>query len=376
MIELVINDRIRNRKISFFNSFAIGLKYNAFSSPFSFDYYFDPDIFESKEMSCIGHYHICKLYHNGELILTGMMLSQAFNHSPTKNLTAIGGYSITGILEDSSIPTNSAIDIAISVGNLKIKPGEIKPYCPLQSDGLSLRQIAEKLLAPFKISMVVDSDVSSQMDEIFGESTAEPKDSIKSYLTALATQKNIIITHDANGNLVFTKIKPNLKSIFYFNVPKGGLPGVKIGLHFNGQQMHSQITVIKQADVDDDNAGESTVTNPYVPFIFRPKTIIQTSGNDIDTELAAKNALAEELRNLSVTVKLDRWVINDKIIRPGSIISIRDPENYIFNKTDFLIESIDFIGNQREEICTMHCVLPESYNQGTPKYIFKGINLH
>ncbi len=375
-MELVIFDRIRNRKVSKFNSFHISLKYNSFSSPFSFDYYFDPDVFELKEMACVGHYHICRLYHNGELMLTGMMLSQAFNHSPIKQLVAIGGYSISGILEDCSIPTNAAIDAALAIGNLKIKPGEIKPYCPLQSDGLSLRQISEKLLAPFKLTMIVDPDVSAAMDEVFGESTAEPKDSIKSYLTELATQKNIIITHNAKGNVVFTKIKTDLKPIFYFNVPKGGLPGVDIGLHFNGQQVHSQITVVKQADVDDENAGESTVTNPYVPFIFRPKTIIQTSGNDLDTELAAKNALADELRNLSVTVKLDRWIINNKIIRPGSIISIKDPENYIFNKTDFFIESIDFTGNQREETCTMHCVLPECYNGGVPKYIFKGINLH
>jgi len=375
-MELVIFDRIRNRKVDKFNSFHISLKYNSFSSPFSFDYYFDPDVFELKEMACVGHYHICRLYHNGELMLTGMMLSQAFNHSPIKQLVAIGGYSISGILEDCSIPTNAAIDAALAIGNLKIKPGEIKPYCPLQSDGLSLRQIAEKLLAPFKLNMIVDPDVIGIMDEVFEESTAEPKDSIKAYLTELATQKNIIITHDAKGNVVFTKIKTDLKPIYYFNVPKGGLPGVEIGLHFNGQHMHSQITVVKQADVDDENAGESTVTNPYVPFIFRPKTIIQTSGNDIDTELAAKNALADELRNLSVTVKLDRWIINDKIIRPGSLISIKDPENYIFNKTDFFIESIDFTGNQREETCTMHCVLPESYNGATPKYIFKGINLH
>lgn len=375
-MELVIFDRIRNRKVDKFNSFHISLKYNSVASPFSFDYYFDPDVFELKEMGCIGHYHICRLYHNGELMLTGMMLSEAFNHSPIKELVAIGGYSISGILEDCSVPTNSAIDAALAVGNLKIKPGEIKPYCPLQSDGLSLRQIAQKLLAPFKLGMVVDPDVSASMDEVFGESTAESKDSIKSYLTQLATQKNIIITHNEKGALVFTKIKTDLKPIYYFNVPKGGLPGVQIGLHFNGAHMHSQITVVKQADVDDDNAGESTVTNPYVPFIFRPKTIIQTSGNDIDTELAAKNALAEELRNLSVSVKLDRWVINNKIIRPGTIISIKDPENYIFNKTDFFIESIDFTGNQREEICTMHCVLPESYNGGDPKYIFKGINLH
>jgi len=290
-----------------------------------------------------------------------MILSEAFNNLRIKELVAIGGYSVTGILEDCSIPTNSAIDMAIANGNLKLKPGELTPYCyPLQSDGLTLRQVAQKLLAPFRLDFIVDSSVSSEMDEVFTETTAEPKESIKSYLTTLATQKNIIITHNPKGQVVFTKIKSDLIPAHYFNVPKGGLPGVQMSLTFRGDGMHSQITVMKQADVDGDNAGESTVNNPYVPFIFRPKTIIQSSGNDIDTELAAKNALAEELRNLVVNVTMDRWTFdNNKIIRPGTAISIKNPEIYIFKKTDFVIESADFTGNQKEETVILHCVLPE-----------------
>jgi hypothetical protein len=376
-MELVINDRIRNRKVDKFNSYHIGLKYNSIASPFSFDYYYDPDVLELKEMACIGHYHICKLYHNGELILTGQMLSEAFNNQSVKDLVAIGGYSITGILEDSSIPTNSAIDAAIASGNLKLPAGTITPYCyPLQSDGLSLKQIAEKLLAPFKLQMVIDPDVEALMNEVFTESTADAKDTVKNYLTQLATQKNINITHNSLGQVVFTKTKTNLKPIHFFDVPKGGLPGVKMGLHFNGSGMHSQITVMKQADADDENAGESTITNPYVPYVFRHKTIIQSSGNDIDTELAAKNALSEELRNLSFTVSVDRWTFNDKLIRPGNLITVRNPEIYLFNKTNLFIESVDLSGNQKENTAVMHCVLAEVYNDLPPKYIFAGINLH
>jgi hypothetical protein len=376
-MELEIFDRIRNRRVQTFNSFAFSLKYNSIASPFSFDFYYDPDVIETKEMACIGHMHICRLMHNGELILTGQILSEAFNNSSVKKLVAIGGYSVSGILEDSTIPTNSAIDQAIEKGNLKLKPSELIPYCyPLQSDGLSLRQITAKLLAPFRIDFIVDASVSDKMDEIFEETTADPNETIKAYLTKLAAQKNIVITHNPKGQVLFTKISDKLVPIHYFDVPKGGLPGTEMALRFNGDGMHSQITVMKQADPDGDNAGESTISNPYVPFIFRPKTIIQNSGNDIDTDLAAKNALADELRHLSIDITLDRWVFENKLIRPGTLISVRNPEIYLFNKTNLFIESIDFKGNQKELVSTLHCVVPEVYNGVDPKYLFKGINLH
>jgi prophage tail gpP-like protein len=377
-MELVINDRIRNRKVQFFNSFDITLKYNAIASDFSFDFYYSPDIIEQKEMACVGHYHICKLYHEGELLLTGYITEEAFLGAPQRRLVPIAGYSLPGVLEDCQVPTNSALDAAIAAGNLKLPKGTTAtPYAyPIQDEGLTLRQIAQKYLAPFGIQMIVDDSVAAVMDETFEETTAKPNDTIKQYLTELATQKNINLTHDELGRLVFTRVPTNLKPIFEFDVPKGGIPGVSMGFKFSGQQMHSQITVIKQADVDNENAGEETVTNPYVPFVFRPRTIIQNSGNNTDTALAAKNALADELRNLKWTISMDRWDFNGKIVKPKNLITLRDPEVYLFNKTTLFIESVNLKGDQKEMTAELTCCLPEVYNGNVPKYIYQGINLH
>lgn len=376
-MELIINDRIRNREIQFFNSFKLSLKYNSVASTFSFDFLFDPDIIEQKEVACIGHYHICTVRHLGQVLLTGIVLSEGFNSSPVRSLTAIGGYSLTGPLEDCSIPTNSSIDAALSRGNLKIRSGNPKPYVPLQFDGLSLRAIATQILAPFKIIMVVDPAVSAKMDEVFTETNAEPKDTVKHYLTELCTQKGINLTHDELGRLHFTRVRTDLKPILEFDVPTGQcLPGTNMKLVFNGQAMHSQITVMAQADDDSANASESTVNNPYVYTIFRPKTIIQSSGTDVDTVLAAKNARAEELKGLSLTITIDRWDINGKIIKPNNLVRVRNPDIYLFNKSNWFIESIDYAGDQKQMTAVLHCVLPSVYDGSEPEYLFKGINLH
>lgn len=355
-MELIINDRIRNRKVNFFNNFRLSLKYDAVGSAFSFSFYFNPDDIEHKEIMCIGHYHLCSVTHNGETLLTGYILSQGFKNPRTRDLVEISGYSLPGVLEDCEIPTS---------------------LYPLQADGLSLKQIASRLIQPFGLKMVVDSSVESAMNSTFSVTTAKESQNIKSYLTELAAQKNIVVSHTEKGELLFTKAKTKQNPILDFNVPAGGIPGTEFSLSFEGQQMHSHITVMKQADSDGGNAGEFTIRNPYViNSVFRPKVITQSSGTDNDSEKAAKTALAAELKGLKVTIQTDRWIIDGKIIKPNTIISIKNPEIYLYNKSNWFVESIDYIGDNTKTTATLHCVLPEVYNMETPVYLFSGINTH
>lgn len=349
---LKINDRIRNRKIDFFSKFSIELRYDAIASLFSFSFYFDPDNQNHKDLACIGHYHNCSLEHNGELLLTGTILNEAFANTNKRELTKFSGYSLPGVLEDCQIPPS---------------------LYPLQSDGLSLKQIASKLLSPFKIGMEVDPSVATKMDSAYEVTTASEGQSIKAYLTELATQKSITISHTGEGKLLFTEIKTNRAPILNFD---GGIPFTFMGLTFSGQYMHSEITVMKEADIDGGNAGESTISNPYVPYVYRPKVIKQSSGDSIDTELVAKTALAEELKNLKLVIKTDRWEIDGKVIKPNNLITVVNPEIFLFNTSTWFIEKVRLEGDNKKTEATLTCVLPEVYSGQTPKYIFKNINTH
>jgi prophage tail gpP-like protein len=349
---LKINDRIRNRNVEFFNNFTLSLKYDSVASAFNFNFYFNPDTIELKELACIGHYHIASIEHNGELLLTGYILSEAFSSEPEKKMVAMGGYSLPGVLEDCEIPTD---------------------LYPLQSDGLSLKEIARKLTSLFDFKTVIDPAVASKMNQVFEKTTAGAGGSIKQYLTDLAAQKNIVISHTEKGELLFTEAKTKAKPFFHF---ENNVIGTTMSLSFNGQAMHSHITVIKQADADEGNAGEFTIRNPYVPFVYRPKVIVQSSGDDNDTEKAARNALSQELKNLVLTITTDRWEVDGKIIKPNSIITIKNPEIYLYNKCSWFVEGVEYQGDNTKMTATLTCVLPEVYNMETPEYLFKGINLH
>jgi prophage tail gpP-like protein len=301
------------------------------------------------------------LYYDGELLITGNIPNNTFRVGATHKLAMISGYSLTGVLGDCETPPQ---------------------LYPLQSDGMTLAEIAKKICDYFKLKMVIDSSVSAKMNTVFKTVTANETQNIATFLTELATQKNIVITHNEKGELLFTEVKITNDHAFSFDLTKNTYPGIEFEFSIDGQAMHHEITVIKEADIEGEgNAGQYTIKNPYVLHsVRRPKVITQTSGTDESTELAARRALSNELRNIKLDIKIHDWKeassIAKKIIRPNRTIEIYAPELYIWRKTVFFIEEVNFTGNQEEIVAEIKCVLPEVYTNKIPVSIFKGINMH
>lgn len=356
---LKINDRFKNRKVFYFNEFAISIKHNSVASTCSFRFYFDPENPEHKEFACPSHIHRFTLEYKGELLITGYLIAQKYKRSAKKELTELRGYSLPGFLEDCSIPP--------------------KRY-PLQSNGVSLRAIATNLLQDFKdIDLEVDPQVASLVNEVYDVSEAGTNQKVKDYLAQLAQQKDVILSHTAKGNLYLTKSKTDEPPVIDFDLTAGVPPGIEFTFEWNAQKMHSHIYMQRQASIDGGNAGYYEQRNYYMPVIFRPITLTQSSGKDNDTAKAARRALANELRGGKMTIKISRWeaVVGEGIIKPNSTITVYDPELYHYYKIKWFIESIDYVGNERETVAVLNCVLPEVYSFEVPTNettIFRRIN--
>lgn len=345
--------KVKNKTVDFFNDFSFNLRYDSIASSFGFSYYYDPNNLENKQISEILKFNEVQLYYNEQLLITGNIINQGFSQSSAKQLARFGGYSKTGVLEDCQIPVS---------------------LYPLQFDKLNLYEIASKLTKPFNIEILIDISVRDRMSKIFDTSTASERSSIKDFLTDLAVQKDIIITHTRRGELMFTDAKTIGNTIIDFDLTEGTENVNTIATNFNidydGQSMHSEITVQKQASIDGGNAGEYTIKNPYVTNYFKPRVIIQSSGDDNDTILMARRELGNEISNIKLSFDINTWLIDGIIIRPNNLISLIAPELGIFKRTLFFIESVNFSGDNVSETATVNCVLPEVYNKNEVKSIF------
>lgn len=347
-MNLKINHRLGVVDIKYFNNFSVTLKHDSIASTFAFRMYFDPKNKDHAEALCVSHFHEAIIEHNKEKLITGYILTNNFKHNKEKQLVEIAGYSKPGVFEDCQIPPD---------------------LYPLEKSGLSIRTIAQQFIDHFhlKIKIIVDPEVADVVNAAIEKTTANESQSIKDYLTELAIQRHIIMTHDEDGNLVFTREKIKRTPIAHFEM---GEPVTELGLNFNGQPIHSHIYVVKQADDEGGNAGQAVIRNPYCPIVKRYKVVTQSSGTDVSTEEYARQLLAEELKNIKFTILIDRWDINQKIIRPRNVISIKSPEIYLYNKTNLFVEEVEYTGDQEKMTARLTCVPEEVYNNEIVKNIF------
>lgn len=353
-MDLKISHRLAvPQKFDQYNNVNVVLKHDAVGSVFSFDVRFDPQDQKQAELFATSHYHEAIVSHNGETLITGFIINQKFKSSAKKHPTTLAGYSKPGVLEDCDVPPE---------------------IYPLQVDGLTLRQIAEKICAPYRIKVIVDNSVSSLVNKSISSATMDESSNVKDVLTKLATQRKIIVTHNEFGDLLFTSA--NTKSTPLFNVNEG-LIAYDIELIFDGQKLHSHITVMKEANSDGGNAGETTIRNPYVPvaYTYRHKVYKQTSGDDGTLSDFGRQCLQAELKaGIKLIVKVNTWTVGGKIIRPNNTITVEDPEVYLYKKVTWFIEEVSFEGNEEKQVSTLTCVLPCCYDDSEIKNVF--INAH
>jgi prophage tail gpP-like protein len=313
---------INNESFKHFQSFTVNLIYNSIAG--SFQLVGKEDFFPEN----LTYPLVEILTDDNQKLLTGTILNQPTTITPYPDSITASGYGLAGVLEDCPVPVSSY---------------------PLQSDKLSLKQIVEKFIEPFGLN--ADSDILDIWNQQIEKSIANPTESIKSYFQKLASQRGLILTNDPDGKIIFTKIDvANLPTVANLIEGKPGFENAV--LNKNGQSMHSEITIIKQASSKNPDAGQSTINNPYIS-VFRPTTKILNSGTIFNTETAARIELGNELRNISLIFE------TTKLILPGSLVNVQTEK---VNSIDFFVEETEIKGTVSKIRYTNKCVLPDVYS--------------
>lgn len=330
--------RIKNKRVRFFNNVELNFDFDSVANSFGLQFYFNPDNEVHRELTEIGSYYPVELYEGAELLISGTIVSQSFVSSAKRELVTLEGYSKSGLLMDCNIPPSSY---------------------PLQTDGLSLLNIAKKLTEPFGIEVV--NRIGKVITHPISESNADATQSISSYISDLAKQRDIVLSSTPEGNIAFDLANVNAEPSYIYT-PKSSFAIESMALTFGGQSSNSEITVMKEAsDEPDSEPGQSTVNNPLLKNTYRPSVKIQTSGDEFETEKAARLALASQLKQLTLSVSISSWKLNDTLLQPNRIIQITNPELHLYKKTNFFIESVKLSASESSKTAQLKCVLPEVY---------------
>lgn len=355
---------IDGNEINYFNAGSITLKLDSIASTFQFSTYFDPQKEEYQKILKPLQYKTVEIYNsNDKLIFTGTILNHRFKSDKSRNLVIISGYSKSGILEDVSVPPSSyplestnksLMDIAnhlCGLFDIKVK---------MSDQGVSINNDTVHTQALKKTKARKKSDfqtLKAKSNSIFGRHSQSPTETIKDYLAKLASQKNIVLSHNQYGDVLL--FQPDYDQLPNYFFTKGNT--LEMNLDFNGQALHSEINIVRQPT--DDNAGVSTfdkAINTLIP-VYRPTTKIMSSGEDFEIKDAAKNELASELKAISGSIKLQG--LFDEIY-PGEIVNVHNHYLYCYAYNRFMVDEITMEFSPTEDTTTLNLVIPESFTGG------------
>lgn len=337
--------KINGSYYNFFNKVNINFNLDSVASTFSFLGRFDSSNELHRNIFKPLSYHDVEIYTNlNELILKGTIVTNSLASSSQRTLQKLSGYGKSGIIEDCTIPYS---------------------LYPLEKNNVSLQDICNSLLPEFGVSFVVDDSAKNDMSLVYKKTVADPSETIKSFISKLAAQRNIIISNNEKGEIFFYKPSiVNTSNVRYFFNSENTL---SMSLEVNGQSLHSRVTVIRQPSKD--NVSLSPVDTVRNSMVSTNRSVVRvlSSGESTDTKKAANNLLATELKAISFKIKMNKIIP----LRCGDCIEVLNPEIHIYKRAKLIVSSISIMQDEKSETMDINLVIPETFNGENPINIFE-----
>lgn len=233
---------------------------------------------------------------------------------------------------------------------------------PIEYKGLRLSDIASKILKPFGFKAEFLADEGAPFEKVSCGVSAKPW----SFLTTLAGQRNLILTDDSNGDLIF------LESIQEGNpiavLGQGSPPVIAVTPSFEPQKYYSDVTGIEPPSAGLDGS-KYTVKNPRLKGIVRPYvfTVQDTKGGDVKktVEVKAARMFANMVSyNLSVNTWRDPA---GNLWESNTTIKLTAPDAMIYQEYEFLIRNVSFNMTKDKKTAVLTLVLPGVFRGEIPE---------
>jgi len=243
------------------------------------------------------------------IIFTGVMVSHEFESNAEQNEVTVSGYSTTGILNDCQVPVSAY---------------------PIQIKNKSVEDVAKTICSIFNVELVIDSLALSDASVVLSRTEISPNQKAGEYLSSICALKNLILSHTSRGELLITKINVNQKPIAYLQ--EGDAVITSLSLSVNGQDIHRTIYVMGQQGITDNIKSQASLTNIMVDVWSKRSSLIeQTRGDGNQSLTAVRQALANELKNITVRINIRGWYLNDILPVPGNSLKLLAKSIFLYD---------------------------------------------
>jgi prophage tail gpP-like protein len=274
-----------------------------------------------------------------EILFRGTVMEVDPQVSPDERSVQVTCYSAPAVLEDVMMPASAF---------------------PLELNGLTLPQIAERLASPFGIQVESESAPGPS----FARVAIKPDETVHSFLVGLARQRSRLLSDAPSGAL---RIGQPSASEPVARLEEGAPPLVTVRPSFAPRRYFSEITGLRRSQAGRLGARH-TATNPRLDGVVRSHSfqVEQADRGDLPQAVAAKlGRMFAESVSYTLTMPGARTPAGD-LWAPGMTLLLTAPSAMIYRPTRLVVREATLRQSAESTTTELAVVLPGTFSGEIP----------
>jgi len=309
-----------------------------------------------------------KLYLGSELQFTGTLLNVEPDFDAESYSVTVQCVSLPSVLADCCVPANltgkqfGGYDLLAISRDLCEPFGFTSRYADLRSQVAAASEFAF-LQTANRPDLV--RKAKAALAAKFKRVKVERDAKIHDFLCTLTKQRGVVMTDDADGNLVFTISTPTGNPVV--QLEQGQAPLLSVKPVFSPQEYFSEVTAVVPAKRGKKGARH-TLKNPFLKKVLRPTSITCADIDPGGEPGAAQAYLGRMFGNLvSYDVELPTFFDpSRRLFRPNTTLTLRAPGAMVYGVHELLIRSVTKKQSAEATSCTLKVVLPGAFSGDAP----------
>lgn len=276
----------------------------------------------------------------GTILFTGTLVDVTPRVEASARTVAVAGYSKPAVLDDSDVPARIA---------------------PFQFNGLTMRQIAERLASPFEIGVVVVGKGGGAFKRV----AAEPGQSVMSFLAELAQQRGYVLSSTPDGRLLLWQSVSGGRPVA--RLIEGEAPLLSVHPTFSPQHYFSEITGYCSARRGR-KGSRYTERNRWLSSPLRCMSFRLDDTEKGDVHFAVRSKMGRMFGNMvSYVVTVPTWLDpQGELWQPNTTVSLVAPSAMVYDEYEFLIRDVHLRQDSMSTTARLGLVLPGAFSGEQP----------
>lgn len=283
-------------------------------------------------------------------LFTGTLVDVNPTTDANKRVVACSAYSKAAVLEECNPPID---------------------FAPFEANGLTLRQIAERMAGPFGVSVVMNSADGAPFKRVKTrqrrvDTTADQEQTVGDFLTELAKQRGLVKSSTEDGELLFQRSVAPGNPVA--KLEEGVAPLASVVPTFNPSEYFSEVTGFSSAKRGRVGSKYTERNARLSGGVLRSMSFKLDDIEKADAPIAVRSKIARMFANaLTVVASVPTWRDpRGELFRPNTTIMLKAPGAMVYNSTEFLIRDVYLKVSASETSASLGLVLPGAFSGVQP----------